>query len=557
MTIRPDILANPDWWRGAVIYQIYPRSFQDSNGDGVGDLPGITARLEHIAGLGVDAIWISPIQKSPMKDFGYDVSDYDDVDPVFGTLGDFDTLITKAHSLGLKVIIDQVLSHTSDKHPWFQESRSDRSNPKADWYVWADPLPDGSPPNNWRSVFGGSSWQWDSRRKQYYLHNFLAEQPDLNYHHPAVQDAALASVRFWLERGLDGFRFDTTNYFHHDPLLRNNPALQRRWTPENLPANPYEMQQHLYDKNRPENVAWFEKVRQLLDLYGATSVGEVGDAEALDLMIAYTAGGKRLHMTYSFAFLNQDNSATQVRRHTEAFDRAAQSSGSWPCWTLGNHDAVRVLTRWGGAGAPADFTRLVMAMLFSLRGSVCWYQGDELALPEAELAFEDLVDPPGIALWPEYKGRDGCRTPLPWQRHAPHAGFSPSGTARTWLPIPPGHVERSLDQAENNPNAPLHFMRAFLRWRQKQPELLRGEAVHHGQSREVLVFERRLQGHHTGLLCAFNLSDKPISVLLPTLPTRCTKVNIPGLPDHQLGACADHRLELPGYGVYIGSFGPA
>lgn len=543
--------ATADWWRGAVIYQIYPRSFQDSNGDGVGDLPGITARLAHIASLGVDAIWISPIQKSPMKDFGYDVSDYDDVDPTFGTLADFDALIHQAHSLGLKVIIDQVLSHTSDQHPWFQESRSNRTNPKADWYVWADPLPDGSPPNNWRSVFGGSSWQWDSRRKQYYLHNFLAEQPDLNYHHPAVQEAALASVRFWLERGLDGFRFDTTNYFHHDTQLRNNPALHRRWTAATLPANPYEMQRHVYDKNRPENVAWFEKVRQLLNRYGATSVGEVGDAEALDLMIAYTAGGQRLHMTYSFAFLNPDSSATQVRRHTQAFDHAAQDTGSWPCWTVGNHDAVRVLTRWGGTAAPNDFTRLVMAMLFSLRGSACWYQGDELALPEAELAFEDLVDPPGIALWPEYKGRDGCRTPMPWVHDAPHAGFSPAQTEWTWLPVPASHRDRALDRAEADPDAPLHFMRAFLHWRRTQPALVRGATAHHGRSREVLVFERRLPGATTGVLCAFNLSARPRSVRLPTLPAQGAALTVPGLPPHQQGRRSGMRIQLPAYGLYM------
>jgi len=360
-----------NWWRGAVIYQVYPRSFMDANGDGIGDLPGITRKLDYIASLGVDAVWISPIFQSPMKDFGYDVSDYRNVDPLFGTLADFDQLVAKAHQLGLKVMIDQVLSHSSDQHPWFRESRASRDNPKADWYVWADARPDGSPPNNWLSVFGGSSWSWDTRRKQYYLHNFLAEQPDLNYHQPAVQAQVLEDIRFWLERGVDGFRFDTSNYFHHDQQLRDNPPLHETWQPQALPANPYDMQRHLHDKNQPENTAFFERVRLLLDEHGAASVGEVGDAEALDLMIDYTRGGKRLHMTYSFAFLNQHGHADHVRRHAAEFEQAAAAgqTGSWPCWTVGNHDSVRVLSRWNGLQSPSDFMRLVMAMLFSLRGS--------------------------------------------------------------------------------------------------------------------------------------------------------------------------------------------
>ena len=266
-----------DWWRGAVIYQIYPRSFKDSNGDGVGDLPGITSKLTYVAELGVDAIWISPFFRSPMKDFGYDVSDYRDVDPIFGSLEDFDELIRQDHALGLKVIIDQVLSHTSDQHAWFKASRDSRDNPKADWYVWADARADGSPPNNWLSVFGGSAWRWDTRRRQYYLHSFLAEQADLNFHHPEVQDALLEEVRFWCKRGVDGFRFDACNHHFHDQALRNNPPAVQQNVSTVRADNPYAMQMHWYDKSQPENLDFLERLREVLDEYGVASVGEVGD----------------------------------------------------------------------------------------------------------------------------------------------------------------------------------------------------------------------------------------------------------------------------------------
>lgn len=271
--------AQSDWWKGAVIYQVYPRSFQDTTGDGYGDLAGVTKRLPYIASLGVDAIWLSPFFTSPMADMGYDVSDYCNVDPMFGTLADFDALMAEAHRLGLKVIIDQVISHTSDKHPWFVDSRASRINSKADWYVWANPKPDGTAPTNWLSVFGGPAWEWDGVRKQYYMHSFLASQPDLNFHNPEVQDAVLETVRFWLERGVDGFRLDTVNHYFHDKLLRDNPPLvdDESFGLDASDVNPYGMQDHLYDKTRPENVAFLKRFRALLDDYeGRATVGEVG-----------------------------------------------------------------------------------------------------------------------------------------------------------------------------------------------------------------------------------------------------------------------------------------
>ncbi|MEL7180953.1 MAG: alpha-amylase family glycosyl hydrolase, partial [Pseudomonadota bacterium] len=303
-----------DWWRSAVIYQVYPRSFQDSTGNGVGDLIGITNRLDHIAGLGADCIWISPIFASPQADMGYDVSDYLAIDPLFGDMSDLDDLIAGAHARGLKVIVDQVLSHTSDQHAWFKQSRVSRDNDKADWYVWADPLPDGSPPTNWHSHFGGPAWEFDAQRGQYYLHNFLAAQPDLNFHNPDVVEAMLETCKFWLDRGLDGFRLDTVNYYFHDQQLRSNPPAQAK--PQVMATDLYGMQDNIYNKTRPENLGFLERLRALTDQYDdIMMVGEVGEVgqRSIQIMGDYTAGQTRLHMAYSFAMLSDDFSAAHLR----------------------------------------------------------------------------------------------------------------------------------------------------------------------------------------------------------------------------------------------------
>ena len=345
-----DAAKDRDWWRGAVIYQIYPRSFQDSNGDGIGDLKGISARLPHIAALGADAIWISPFFPSPMKDFGYDVANYSDVDPMFGTLSDFDGLIAEAHRLGLKVMIDLVMSHSSDQHSWFIESRSSRYNPKADWYVWADAKPDGTPPCNWLSIFGGSAWHWDPTRMQYYMHNFLTSQPDLNLHNAEVQDALLDMTRFWLNRGVDGFRLDTINFYFHDKQLRDNPALDpSRRNASTAPAvNPYNFQEHIYDKNRPENIAFLKRFRAVLDEFPAiAAVGEVGDSQrGLEIVGEYTSGDDKMQMCYAFEFLAPDAlTPARVAEVQTAFSEAAPEG--WACWAFSNHDVVRHVSRWG------------------------------------------------------------------------------------------------------------------------------------------------------------------------------------------------------------------
>jgi alpha-glucosidase len=508
---------NSNWWRGGVIYQIYPRSFQDSNGDGIGDLPGITERLTHVAELGADGIWLSPFFKSPMKDFGYDVSDYCDVDPMFGTIADFKALLDRAHSLGLKVMIDQVLSHASDQHPWFVESRSSRDNPKADWFVWADAREDGTPPNNWLSIFGGSAWQWDTRRCQYYLHNFLSSQPDLNFHNPEVQQALLQTVKFWLDMGVDGYRLDTANFYFHDALLRDNPGKGQpsRDNPDPAvnPFNPYAWQAHVYDKSRPENLPFLETLRTLLDQYpDTTMVGEIGDDDGLARVAEYTSTGaqgqRRLHMAYCFDFLGEARSATFLHGVLRRFNDVV--GDGWPCWALSNHDCVRSATRWGGAQPDPRLMRLAAAFQMGLRGTVCLYQGEELGLPEAQVAFEDLQDPYGITMWPEYKGRDGCRTPMPWQADAQHAGFSTA--EKTWLPLDSRHIALAVDQ-QGGPDSLLAYFKQIIAWRKKQTALVHGEMQLLGSNEQTLSFVRAHDGK--SILCVYNFSDQVAEMTLP------------------------------------------
>lgn len=492
-----------DWWRGAVTYQVYPRSFQDTNGDGVGDLPGITRRLPYLAELGVEAIWLSPFFRSPMRDMGYDVSDHCAVDPVFGTLADFAALVTRAHRLGLKVIIDQVLSHTSDRHPHFAESRASRVNPRADWYVWADPRHDGGPPSNWLSVFGGSAWTWDARRKQYYLHNFLASQPDLNYHNPAVQDWALGVLRFWLDRGVDGFRFDTVNYFFHDPLLRDNPADYR--VKAEAEANPYGMQYHLFDKNQSETLAWIERIRALLDRHGAVSVGEMGESHhAIRMMGEYTAPG-RLHQCYSFELMGQDYSAAFFRSRIEGFFAGAPEG--WPMWAFSNHDVPRHVSRWARHGvSPEALARQAAALLLALQGSVCLWQGEELGQTDTALGLDELTDPQGIAFWPQPVGRDNTRTPMVWDASA-HGGFS---TVRPWLPVKPEQAARHVAGQAGVAGSVLEHYRAMLAFRRAEPALGRGRTRFLDPAEPLLAFVR---GEGRGaVLCLFNLSAGALAV---------------------------------------------
>ena len=502
-------MSHSPWWRGAVIYQIYPRSFLDTDGDGVGDLPGIVDRLDYVASLGVDAIWISPFFKSPMADFGYDIADQRAVDPLFGTLEDFDRLLAKAHSLGLKVMIDQVFSHTSDQHEWFRESRQSHDNPKADWYVWADAQEDGTPPNNWMSLFGGVAWRWEPRRCQYYLHNFLSSQPDLNFHNPEVQQATLDYVQFWLDRGVDGFRLDSINFCFHDAQLRDNPPkpADKRVGRGFSADNPYAFQYHWYNNTQPENIAFLERVRALLDRYpGAVTLGEISSEDSLATTAEYTSGN-RLHMGYSFELLVDDFSAGYIRDTVSRLE-AAMTEG-WPCWAVSNHDVRRAVTRWGGPTPPPQLARMLVAMVCSLRGSVCIYQGEELGLPEADVPFEALRDPYGITFWPNFKGRDGCRTPMPWTGEA-DAGFS-RGTP--WLPVSDAHRALSVAAQDTDPDSVLNAFRAFMAWRKTQPALVGGSIAFLDTAEPVLAFVR--EGDGQAVLAAFNLSAGAAEFDLP------------------------------------------
>jgi len=537
-------MSDAPWWRGAVTYQIYPRSFLDTDGDGVGDLPGIIERLDYVASLGVDAIWIAPFFRSPMADFGYDIADYRDVDPLFGSLADFDALLAKAHGLGLKVMIDQVLSHTSAEHAWFRESRQSRDNPKADWYVWADAKEDGSAPNNWLSLFGGSAWQWEPRRGQYYLHNFLTSQPDLNFHHAEVRAAILDSVRFWLDKGVDGFRLDAINFCFHDQQLRDNPPKpkEKRVGRGFSPDNPYAFQYHYYNNTQPENIAFLEELRALMDGYtDVAALGEISSEDSLATMAEYTRAG-RLHMGYSFELLTDDFSAAHIRSTVQTLE--AQMTEGWPCWAISNHDVERVLTRWGGDEPAPELANLLTAMVCSLRGSVCVYQGEELGLTEAELPFEALQDPYGIAFWPQFKGRDGCRTPMPWSDAEAQAGFT---NGKPWLPVPPEHQALAVSRQDADADSILNGFRRFMRWRKTQPALRWGDIEFFDVPEPVLAFIRRLDGQ--SMLVVFNLGSAPIDVRLPAFSdTR-------PLDGHGLrqGTLEGGLLSLPGYGAWFAS----
>jgi alpha-glucosidase len=538
-------MATNRWWRGAVIYQIYPRSYLDTNGDGVGDLPGIIERLDHVASLGVDAIWISPFFKSPMADFGYDIADYREVDPLFGTLEDVDRLLAKAHGLGLKVMIDQVLSHTSVEHEWFKQSRLSRDNDKADWYVWADAKPDGTPPNNWMSLFGGVAWQWEPRRGQYFLHNFLASQPDLNFHNPAVRAAQLDNVKFWLDRGVDGLRLDAINFCFHDPQLRDNPPkpAELRTGRGFSPDNPYAFQYHWHNNTQPENLAFLEELRALMDRYpDVAALGEISSEDSLATMAEYV-GDTRLHMGYSFELLTDDCTAAYVRATVETLE--SKMPHGWPCWAISNHDVRRAVTRWGGAVNDGALARQLVALVCSLRGSVCLYQGEELGLDEVDVPYELLRDPYGITFWPTFKGRDGCRTPMPWS-HATHGGFTDSAP---WLPVPDAHRAHSVAAQDIDPDSTLNAVRTFLRWRKRQPALLHGD-IRFLDAREPVLAFTRTDGAQS-LLVVFNLSPRPAEWTPPA------GLVLHVIEDHDLASARfeDGRVQLDARGVLYARIG--
>ncbi len=434
------------WWKGAVFYQVYPRSFLDTDGDGIGDLEGIRRRLDHLAWLGVDAIWISPFFRSPMKDYGYDVSDHCDVDPLFGTLADFDRLLADAHRLGLRVIIDWVPNHTSDRHPWFLESRSSRTSARRDWYVWRDPKPDGSPPNNWvGQFFRGPAWTLDEATGQYWLHCFLPEQPDLDWSNPAVVSAMHATLRFWLDRGVDGFRMDVVHLIGKDPELPDDPEHLRGLT--HVPLN-----------HRPETHPLLRDLRRLLDSYDGDRVA-VGEVFLLDTaqIAEYYGHGDELHLCFNFLPLFTPFDAGAWREQMQRIDEELASRGAWPTWVLSNHDNQRHATRYGSE----ERARAAAFLLLGLRGTPFVYAGEELGLEDAVVAADRVLDP---------GGRDGCRAPIPWDDTPAHGWVRDDN----WLPWPPDAARRAAAAQREDPASVLHLYRRLLAARRASPALRLG-----------------------------------------------------------------------------------
>jgi alpha-glucosidase len=465
------------WWQRGVIYHVYPRSFLDTDGDGIGDLPGITRGLAYLEWLGVDAVWISPIYPSPMKDFGYDISDHTAVDPRFGTLAQFDALVAEAHRRGLRVIIDYVPNHTSDQHPWFVSSRAARDDPYRDWYVWRDPGGDGGPPNNWRSVFGGSAWTWDPTTAQYYYHAYLREQPDLNWRHAGVQEAMLAVMRFWLDRDVDGFRVDALRQLVEDDQLRDNPP-----NPDyHRGLGPYQALLPVHTTDQPGTLRAAERMRALVDRYpDRLLIGEL--YLPIERLVAYYGeGGAGVHLPSNFHLIFVQWHGRRIAELIAAYE-AALPPGAWPNWVLGNHDRHRVMTRVGAAQG-----RVAAMLLLTLRGTPTLYYGDEIGMRNVEIPPEQVQDPweknvPGLGL-----GRDPERSPMQWEA-GPSAGFT---TGRPWLPVPSDAEWVNVARQRDDPASILTLYRRLLALRRERPALVVGAYEPLDADGDVLAFVRR------------------------------------------------------------------
>ncbi|PWH16260.1 MAG: hypothetical protein DDG60_04455 [Anaerolineae bacterium] len=485
------------WWRDGVIYQIYPRSFADSNGDGIGDLPGITGKLDYLAQLGIDAIWLSPFYPSPQADFGYDVSDYKNVDPLFGTLADFDQLVAEAHRRGIRVVVDLVLNHTSNQHPWFLESRSSRDNPKRDWYLWREK------PNNWQSVFGGSGWEWDQTTGAYYFHMFLKEQPDVNWRNPQVRREMLDVFRFWAERGVDGFRLDVFNVYFKHPDFPNNPRKA------GLALRAFDRQWHLYDIDQPEMHPLLTEIRALLDQYPQRyAVGET--FIATPEKAASYCGPDKLHAAFNFDFLFRKFSAADFAEGILKWEQALGESG-WPNYVLSNHDQPRSATRYA-KGEDDARVKVALGMLLTLRGTPFLYYGEEIGMRDITLKRHEIQDPPGKYYWPFYKGRDGCRSPMQWD-DSPYAGFS---NAKPWLPVHPNYTQRNVAVQQNDPHSLFRFVQQLLALRKAYPALQRGTLRFLLPPKPgILAYERTLNEQRMVVLLNFTEQVKTVGVSSP------------------------------------------
>jgi alpha-glucosidase len=492
-------MQDPLWWQTGVIYQIYPRSFQDSDGDGVGDLKGVERRLDHLVTLGVDAIWFSPIFTSPMADFGYDIADYTDIDPLFGTLADFDDLLSAAHTRGLKVILDLVPNHTSDQHAWFQESRQSRESAKRDWYIWRDPAPGGGPPTNWLSEFGGCAWDYDEASGQYYYHAFLAGQPDLNWRNPAVREAIYDAMRFWLRRGVDGFRVDVIWHLIKDGEFRDNP-LNPNFSEDEPPHHAIVP---LYTADQPEVHDVIAEMRQVIDEFDArVLIGEI--YLPIERLVAYYGADLRgVHLPFNFSLLGAPWNARALVRLIEEYEAALPPKG-WPNWVLGNHDKPRIATRVGKEQA-----RVAAMLLLTLRGTPTIYYGDEIGMEQALIAPHQVRDPfernvPGKGL-----GRDGCRTPMQWSAGR-HAGFS---EAPPWLPVNPNADVVNVANATSTEHSIFQLYRGLIELRRHRPALTLGALCALSATDAVLSYQRRTDGEE--LFIVLNLTATVTETDLP------------------------------------------
>ncbi|MBU1821503.1 MAG: alpha-amylase [Bacteroidetes bacterium] len=484
------------WWESGIIYQVYPRSYQDTNGDGVGDLKGIIQRLDHLSWLGVTAVWLSPIYPSPMADFGYDIADYTDVDPLFGTLDDFDELIGEVHRRGMKLIMDLVPNHTSNQHAWFKESRASLDNPKRDWYIWHDAKPDGSPPNNWLSVFGGSAWEWDEDTKQYYYHAFLKEQPDLNWRNPEVQEAMLNVMRFWLDRGVDGFRVDVMWHMIKDKQLRNNPV-----NPDyEAHMADYEQLLPVYSTDQPEVHDIVRKMRVVLDGYDERlMIGEIY-LPIHKLVTYYGINEKEAHLPFNFLLLSQPWEAPKISAAIDEYE-AAIPEGGWPNWVLGNHDQPRLSSRIGIQQA-----RVAALMLLTLRGTPTIYYGEEIGMHDVPIPQDEVQDPQGLNMPGKNLSRDPARTPMQWNSDK-HAGFTGNDTT-PWLRLARSAPRFNVEKQKEDTHTMLSFYKRLIELRQKEASLMHGSYIPVFANNQLLAYQRYQEGSDCFLI-VLNMSHRP------------------------------------------------
>jgi alpha-glucosidase len=483
------------WWRDGIIYQIYPRSFADSNNDGIGDLPGITSKLDYLAELGVDALWLSPIYPSPDVDYGYDVADYCAIDPKFGTMQDFEKLVKEANKRGIHIVLDLVLNHTSDQHEWFIESKKSKDNPYHDWYIWKDPLPNGDPPNNWQAIFGGSAWEYDPDLDQYYYHMFYKEQPDVNWRNPKVREAMLDVFRFWLKKGVDGFRLDVFNAYFKDPDFKDNPP--------KFGIRAFDRQEHLYDVSQPEMVPLLEEIRGILDQHKeAYAVGETFLANT-EQTAAY-CGDDKLHAAFNFEFAGNRCHPKRFLNSALKWYRALDKN-AWPNNFLSNHDMTRAASRYC-FGEDDRRAKVALAMLLTLKGTPFIYYGEEIGLRDIPIRKKsDVKDPIGKSFWPFFKGRDGCRAPMQWSSEI-NAGFSKSNP---WLPVNQDFPQRNVVRQQSDPESLLNFFKELVAIRKTQPALQRGDFTPlETNPRDILAFERSLDDSRILVLLNFKSGNQ-------------------------------------------------